>query len=200
MSSQSVSLPVVGSVKLMHIALVLGALAAAYWYFKVYKTGPKKEVVPEPPQSAATVVTGTEKLLPFKQFNRLGQAQQPIILFEQSRQAADILGSASSLIIKRVHLGTIHGSNAKIMSAVPLSALKVGQNRVVTENMTVQPWELGSISMDRNALNNLMTIQGDPIEQPAADGSAPVAASSRRSKSLGMGRGELGLYVVASVM
>ncbi len=197
MSSASVALPVVGSVKLMHIALLLGAVAIAYWYVKVYKKSPGKEVVPVPPpgSAAAVVVSGNEMLLPFKQFNQVGQAQQPIILFEQSRQAKDILSAASNLIVKRVHIGMINGSSSKILSAVPMSALKVGNGRVVSENMTVEPWELNAIQMDRNALNNLMSGP-DPAMDAAANGGSAMAASA----SSPWGKGELALYVVASVM
>lgn len=199
MSSASVAIPVVGSVKLMHIALVLGAVAVAFWYFQVYKKKPGQEVVPVPPASNATIVTGSEKLLPYKQFNQVGQAQQPIILFQQSRQAKDILDASSNLIIKRVNIGMINGSAAKIMSGVPMSALKVGNGRVVTENMVVQPWELLSIQMDRNALNSLMSGPDPAMDAPATDNSGDSAvAASRRSKAFG--KGELALYVVASVM
>lgn len=179
----------------MHIALLLGAVAIAYWYVKVYKKSPGNEVVPVPPpgSAAAVVVSGNEMLLPFKHENQVGRAQVPILVFGQSRQANDILSASSNLIVKRVHLGMINGSSAKILSAVPLSALKIGNSgRVVSENMSVQPSELNVIKMDRNALNTLMTGEGP---NPVADGSAMAASASSP-----WGKGELALYVVASVM
>lgn len=193
--SSSVSLPVVGSVKLVHIGLAVAILAAAYWYFVLRNKGAGKEEVPVPPPSAvgAGAAGSSEVILPFKRYKMGFNTQEPFLLFEQSAQAKQLLGSSANVVVKRVALAVVDGNKIQLKGSVALNALKLGGNgRPITEGAAIPAFELGAIQMSSVALNNLMQIQGDAPAPAAGDKAEPVKAASGR-------RGDLVLYVIAQL-